>query len=160
MHYGADTSEPQAHCRPNGRNRRRHGPAAVGLWFGLQGGAGSSTNQPGNPHSAVTTTDADWKPVADALGHTGKLGDNNTAYRVALVRNDLQVTTDGVPIKPGLSLGGYAAFARYDDNQTLRTGDFILIAPAVQKSTPTEILSPGVPYREVLHASACHRCWR
>jgi hypothetical protein len=27
----------------------------------------------------------------------------------------LQVATVGVPIKPGLSLGGYVAFAKYDD---------------------------------------------
>ncbi len=106
-----------------------------GCGSGSKEGAGSSTNQPGNPHSAVTTTDADWKPVADALGRTGKLGDNNTAYRVALVRNDLQVTTDGVPIKPGLSLGGYAAFARYDDNQTLLMGDLVVTEAELPKVT-------------------------
>jgi hypothetical protein len=59
----------------------------------------------------VRTTDADSKPVADALGRTGKLGDNNTAFRVTLVHNDLQVTNDGVAIKQRLLLGGYAAFA-------------------------------------------------
>jgi hypothetical protein len=49
------------------------------------------------------------KAVADTLGRTGNLGDDNTVYRVALPRNDLHVTTDNVAIKPGLSLGGYAA---------------------------------------------------
>ena len=73
--------------------------------------------------------------MADALGRTGKLGDNNTAYRVALVRNDLQVTTDGVAIKPGLSLGGYAAFARYDDNQTLLMGDLVVTEAELPKVT-------------------------
>ncbi|OBI85891.1 DUF1259 domain-containing protein [Mycobacterium sp. 1245805.9] len=98
-------------------------------------GAGSSTSQSGNPQSAATTTDADWKPVADTLGRVGKLGDNNTAYRVALVRNDLQVTTDNVAIKPGLSLGGYAAFARYDDNQTLLMGDLVVTEAELPKVT-------------------------
>lgn len=98
-------------------------------------GAGSGKDQSGNPRSAVTTTDADWKPVADALGRTGKLGDNNTAFRVALVRNDLQVTTDGVAIKPGLSLGGYAAFARYDNNETLLMGDLVVTEAELPKVT-------------------------
>jgi hypothetical protein len=107
----------------------------AGCGSGSKGGAGSSTDQPGNPRAAVTTTDADWKPVADVLGRAGKLGDNNTAYRVPLVRNDLQVTTDGVPIKPGLSLGGYAAFARYDDNQTLLMGDLVVTEAELPKVT-------------------------
>jgi hypothetical protein len=102
---------------------------------GSKGGAGNGKDQVGNPHSAARTTDADWKPVTDALGRTGKLGDNNTAYRVALVRNDLQVTTDGVAIKPGLSLGGYAAFARYDNNQTLLMGDLVVTEAELPKVT-------------------------
>ena len=127
--------------------RKRVGPlrtvaiyAAVALLLagcgsGSKGTAGSSTSQPANPQSAATTNDSDWKPVADVLGRTGKLGDNNTAYRIALVRNDLQVTTDGVPIKPGLSLGGYAAFARYDDNQTLLMGDLVVTEAELPKVT-------------------------
>ncbi|OBA75197.1 peptidase M23 [Mycobacterium sp. 1554424.7] len=106
----------------------------AGCGSGSKGAAGSSTGQPGNPQLAATTTDADWKPVADALGRAGKLGDNNTAYRVGLVRNDLQVTTDGVAIKPGLSLGGYAAFARYD-NQTLLMGDLVVTEAELPKVT-------------------------
>src|SRR6516165_1534092 len=72
------------------------------------------TNQPA-AQNPITTSDSDWKPVTDILGRTGKLGDNNTAYRVTLTRNDLQITSYGVAIKPGLSLGGYVAFARYDN---------------------------------------------
>lgn len=107
----------------------------AGCSSGSKGGSGSGNSHAGNPHSAVRTTDADWKPVTDALGRTGKLGDNNTAYRVALVRNDLQVTTDGVAIKPGLSLGGYAAFARYDDNRTLLMGDLVVTEAELPKVT-------------------------
>ncbi len=102
---------------------------------GSKRGAGSGRDQVGNPHSAVRTTDADWRPVADALGRTGKLGDNNTAFRVALVRNDLQVNTDGVAIKPGLSLGGYAAFVRYDDNRTLLMGDLVVTEAELPRVT-------------------------
>src|SRR5262245_16344621 len=65
---------------------------AAGCSSGPKGGPSTGTEQAGSPRSPVTTTDADWKPVADTLGRTGKLGDNNTAYRVNLPRNDLQVT--------------------------------------------------------------------
>jgi hypothetical protein len=107
----------------------------AGCSSGSKGGAGSGNGQGSNPRSALTTTDADWKPVADALGRTGKLGDNNTAFRVNLVRNDLQVTTDGVAIKPGLSLGGYAAFVRYGNNETLLMGDLVITEAELPKVT-------------------------
>jgi hypothetical protein len=106
-----------------------------GCSSGSTGGGGGAIGPAGSRHSAAATTDADWKPVADALGRTGKLGDNNTAYRVNLVRNDLQVTTDGVAIKPGLSLGGYAAFARYENNETLLMGDLVVTEAELPKVT-------------------------
>jgi Domain of Unknown Function (DUF1259) len=109
--------------------------ALAGCGSGSKEGASSGNGQAGNPRSAVTTTDADWKPVADALGRSGKLGDNNTAYRIALVRNDLQVTTDGVAIKPGLSLGGYVGFVRYDNNETLLMGDLVITEAELPKVT-------------------------
>jgi hypothetical protein len=109
--------------------------ALAGCSSGSKGGVGSGNGQGGSLRSALTTTDADWKPVADALGRSGKLGNNNTAYRVNLVRNDLQVSTDGVAIKPGLSLGGYAAFVRYDNNETLLMGDLVITEAELPKVT-------------------------
>jgi hypothetical protein len=111
------------------------GVVLAGCSAGSKGGVGNGKDQDGNPRSGVKTSDADWKPVADAVGRAGKLGDNNTAYRVALVRNDLQVTTDGVAIKPGLSLGGYAAFVRYDNNETLLMGDLVITEAELPKVT-------------------------
>ncbi|TAM65497.1 DUF1259 domain-containing protein [Mycobacterium sp.] len=107
----------------------------AGCSSGSKGGAGSGNEQPGNPRSAVRTTEADWKPVADALGRTGKLGDNNTAYRINLPRTDLHISSYGVDIKPGLSLGGYAAFARYDNNETLLMGDLVVTEEELPKVT-------------------------
>lgn len=98
----------------------------AGCSSGSKGGAGSGAGQTPNLSPALTTTEADWKPVGDVLGRAGKLGDNNTAYRVNLVRNDLQITTEGVAIKPGLSLGGYAAFVHYGNNETLLMGDLVV----------------------------------
>jgi hypothetical protein len=85
-------------------------------------------------HRPVTTSDADWTSVTDALGRTGKFGDNNTVYRIPLVRSDLQVVTVGVPIKPGLSLGGYVAFSKYDD-ATMVMGDLVVTEAELPKVT-------------------------
>src|SRR5215217_5465127 len=79
----------------------------------------STTGAPPAQHSPIATTAADWKPVTDILGRTGKLGDQDTTYRIPLPRNDLAVVTQNVPIKPGLALGGYAVFAKYDDGVML-----------------------------------------
>lgn len=108
---------------------------ATGCSSGSHTAANTTEQNPPSPQTPVTTTDSDWKPVADALGRGGKLGDNNTAYRVALPRTDLHVTSYGVAIKPGLSLGGYAAFARYPDNQTLLMGDLVVTEAEVPKVT-------------------------
>ena len=85
-------------------------------------------------HQPVATTEADWKGVTDALGRTGKFGDNNTVYRIALPRTDLHVTSRGVAIKPGLSLGGYAALAEYHDG-VLLMGDLIVTEDELPKVT-------------------------
>jgi hypothetical protein len=66
----------------------------------------------------IRTTEADWQGVAQALGRTGKVTDNSV-YRVSLPRTDLHVVSLGVPIKPGLSFGGYATFTRYRDGTML-----------------------------------------
>jgi hypothetical protein len=57
----------------------------------------------------------------------GKFGDSNTVYRIPLVR-DLQVVTWGAD-RPGLSLGGYVAFAKYDD-ATMVMGDLVVTEPS------------------------------
>jgi hypothetical protein len=106
----------------------------AGCSSGSKGGPPSGNNRDTNPHAAVTTTEADWKPVTDALGRTGKFGDNNTVYRIPLVRSDLQVMTQGVAIKPGLSLGGYICFAKYDDG-TMMMGDLVITEAELQKVT-------------------------
>jgi hypothetical protein len=84
--------------------------------------------------SPVQTTEADWAPVNDALGRTGKLGDNNTVYRIALPRTDLTVTTQNVAIKPGLSLGGYVAFAKYE-HESMVMGDLVVTEAELPKVT-------------------------
>lgn len=102
---------------------------------GCSSGSKGGTGQPASPRSAVTTGDADWKSVSAALGRSGKLGDNNTAFRINLPRNDLHITSYGVDIKPGLSLGGYVAFARYGNSETMMMGDLVVTEEELPKVT-------------------------
>jgi hypothetical protein len=117
--------------------RRAALPLAALLILGLAGcgaaaAGGSSAADPMTgararpaPEQPMATTAADWAGVDRALGHTGKLGDKGTVYRIPLPRTDLHVVSGGVAIKPGLSLGGYAAFARYHDGVMLM-GDLVV----------------------------------
>jgi uncharacterized protein DUF1259 len=81
----------------------------------------------------VQTTESDWKPVTDTLGRTGALM-KGTVYRIPLPRKDLMVTTAGVKVKPGLALGGYAAFTKYRHG-TMLMGDLIVTEKELPKVT-------------------------
>src|SRR5918911_3784403 len=98
--------------------------------------AGTQDGQPANQQPAaqqpVATNEADWSGVAQALGRPGKLTD--TVYRVALPRSDLNVVSQDVSIKPGLSLGGYAAFTRYPD-ATMLMGDLVVTEAELPRIT-------------------------
>ncbi|OBC08065.1 peptidase M23 [Mycobacterium sp. 852013-50091_SCH5140682] len=94
----------------------------------------STTAVPATVAPVAAQGDADWKPVADVLGRTGKLSDHNTVYRIPLTRTDLHVQTGGVDIAPGLSLGGYAAFVRYPDT-TMVMGDLVVTEDELSKVT-------------------------
>ncbi|NYI81223.1 DUF1259 domain-containing protein [Nocardioides panzhihuensis] len=111
------------------------GLAACGTSTDTVEPAAATHSSPGHGrHEPIPTTDADWKPVTDALGRTGTFGDNNTVYRIGLPRTDLHVTSHGVAIKPGLSLGGYAAFAKYRDGVMLM-GDLVVTETELPKVT-------------------------
>jgi hypothetical protein len=53
---------------------------------------------------------ADWKAVDQALGRSGQVQADG-AYKFGLPRGDLQVTADGVQVKPTLALGSWLAFS-------------------------------------------------
>lgn len=105
--------------------------AVAGCASTPQGSApGSAPTAQQSLQQPVGTTEADWAGVATALGRTGKLAQG--VYRVPLPRSDLTVVSQGVAIKPGLSLGGYAAFARYSDT-TMMMGDLVITEAEVPK---------------------------
>src|SRR5512132_4523315 len=87
---------------------------------------------------AGSTTFADearWHPVADALGKAGTEMPGGV-YRIGLPRTDLQVTLDGIELKPALALGSWLAFAPMGDGAMVM-GDLVLtedeISPAMKK---------------------------
>ena len=79
--------------------------------------------------SVVTSTSAaepTWmNAVGDALGKKGT-AQARGVYRVGLPRTDLNVTLDGVEIKPALALGSWLAFAKAGNGGTVM-GDLVLL---------------------------------
>lgn len=85
-------------------------------------------------NAPVKTTEQDWADVAQALGRSGTLS-GETVYRVSFPRKDLNVTTQGVPIKAGFSLGSYAVLARYPDGNTMMMGDLVVTEEELPRVT-------------------------
>ena len=103
---------------------------------------------------ATAQTAVEWKPVEDALGRTGKV-QSDGSLKVAMPRKDLKVTVDGVPIKPGLALGSWAAFSASGDNAMVM-GDLVLtedeVGPVMAKLQQGGIEITAL-HNHVLHES-------
>src|SRR5262245_38279526 len=82
----------------------------------------------------------DWSKVDTALGKTATV--QGEVHRYGIPRSDLQVTLDGVTIKPALALGGWVAFEPATDG-TMLMGDIVLTESEV---TPvmTKLLQSGI----------------
>jgi hypothetical protein len=65
----------------------------------------------------------DWAKVDAALGKTASV--HGEVHRYGLPRTDLQVTLDGVTIKPALALGGWLGFEPMQDGAVVM-GDLVL----------------------------------
>jgi hypothetical protein len=80
-----------------------------------------------SPQSAVTSARAaevDWQKVDDALGR--KPAVTGDVHRYGFPRSDLNVTLDGVTIKPALALGGWVAFKPMQGGAMVM-GDLVLL---------------------------------
>jgi Domain of Unknown Function (DUF1259) len=66
----------------------------------------------------------DWSKVDETLGKAGT-NQPGDVHKYGLPRSDLQVTVDGVAIKPALALGGWLAFKPIG-TQTMVMGDLVL----------------------------------
>ena len=82
-------------------------------------------------YSATTfASDTQWGPVADALGKSGTEMPGGV-YRVGLPRTDLQVTLDGVSLKPTFALGSWVAFKPMG-HEAMVMGDLVLTESEIQ----------------------------
>ena len=81
--------------------------------------------------ATVASADAqsiDWAKVDGILGRTGAVG--GQVHRYGFPRSDLQVTLDGVTIRPTLALGGWVAFQPMG-NMAMAMGDLVLLQTEV-----------------------------
>jgi hypothetical protein len=65
-----------------------------------------------------------WKRVEQILGISGKMTADGV-FKFGLPRRDLQVTIEGIKIKPTFALGTWFGFKKYDD-KTMVMGDLVL----------------------------------
>jgi Domain of Unknown Function (DUF1259) len=84
--------------------------------------------------TAANAQDIDWQKVDAAIGRSGAV--TGDVHRYGFPRTDLQVTVDGVTIRPSLALGGWAAF-KPAHGGAMVMGDLVLldteIAPVMSK---------------------------
>src|SRR3954462_8465834 len=67
----------------------------------------------------------DWQKVDAAMGRSAAVGGD--VHRYGFPRSDLQVTVDGVAIRPALALGGWAAFQPMRGGDGMVMGDLVLL---------------------------------
>jgi hypothetical protein len=97
--------------------------------------------------------DIDWAKVDAALGKTASV--QGEVHRYGIPRSDLQVTVDGVTIKPALALGGWLGFEPMQDGAVVM-GDLVLteteVNPVMSKLLGSGIEITGV-HNHLMRAS-------
>jgi hypothetical protein len=78
--------------------------------------------------TTASAQEIDWKKVDEALGRTAAV--SSDVHRYGFPRTDLQVTLDGVTIRPTLALGGWAAFKPMHGG-AMMMGDLVLLEAEV-----------------------------
>jgi len=90
----------------------------------------SQAQTPGDQKAA-----AEWKTVEDVFGFPGANLPGGVV-RFNMPRKDLHVMLAGTEVKPGLALGGWAAFHHIGDNDAMVMGDLVLtedeVAPVMK----------------------------
>ena len=83
----------------------------------------------------TAASSAGWKSVDDAMGRTGQEQPGGVR-KYGMPRKDLNVSVNGIQVKPGFALGSWAAFNNPGKNAMVM-GDLVLtqdeVAPVMQK---------------------------
>jgi hypothetical protein len=88
----------------------------------------------------AVAAEPDWKKVDAAFGRpAAQIGD---VYRFGFPRTDLNVTLDGIILKPAFALGGWIAFRPMGD-QAMVMGDLVLTEAEVNP-VMAELLADGI----------------
>jgi hypothetical protein len=74
---------------------------------------------------AALGADRDWTKVDEAIGKKGAVQPGGV-YKFGLPRSDLEITVDGVAIKPSFALGSWVAF-QATGNEAMVMGDLVLL---------------------------------
>jgi hypothetical protein len=86
--------------------------------------------------AANAASGTDWAQVDQTLGRKGATP-SGEIHRYGFPRSDLNVTVDGVTIKPAFALGGWVAFESMPSGVSMMMGDLVLrdteIGPVVKK---------------------------
>lgn len=90
--------------------------------------------------SAAYAEEPDWAQVDDALGRTAAVSQD--VHRYGFPRTDLNVTLDGVTIKPALALGGWVAFKPMGKDAMLM-GDLVLTESEINP-VMAKLLADGI----------------
>ena len=75
---------------------------------------------------AANAQEIDWKKVDEAIGRNAAVVAGEI-HRYAFPRTDLNVTLDGVTIRPALALGGWTAFKPMHGGGAMIMGDLVLL---------------------------------
>ena len=93
--------------------------------------------------SAAWSQEIDWQKVDDAMGRKPAVVSGDV-HRYGFPRSDLNVTLDGVSIKPALALGGWVAFKGMSSgNQAMVMGDLVLLETEI-KPVMTKLVEGGL----------------
>ena len=90
--------------------------------------------------SGAVAQEIDWKKVDEALGRSAAVAGD--IHRYGFPRTDLQVTLDGVTIKPAFALGGWVAFKPMHGGAMIM-GDLVLLETEINP-VMTKLLDGGV----------------
>jgi len=87
------------------------------------------------PTSTPPASGGDWKDTDATMGRPGQDQPDGT-HKYALPRGDMNVTVNGVQVKPGLALGSWVAF-KHNGKMDIVMGDLVLaedeVGPVMQE---------------------------